>query len=131
MGQADVGVTHAAPARTLGEGAGEPESGSAPSVRHNLHLSETALENPGAERLETRFLGGEARGQRLHAIRATRARRELRRGEHPLREAARTVQGATQPIRIDDVQTDPEDHVALLPVLSSVPYCRLGAQVNP
>ncbi len=105
MGQADVGVTHAVAARTLGEGAGEPESGSAPSVRHNLHLSEPALENPGAERFEARFLGREPCRQRLHAIRATRARRELRRGEHPLREAARTVQGAAQPIRIDDIRS--------------------------
>src|SRR5213083_1747000 len=119
MGQADVGVAHAAPARPLGERAGEPELGSTPRVRHDFHLSEPALENPGAERLETCFLGGEARGERLSPVAAVRAGGQLTRGEHPILELTGGRQRARQPFRFDDVDPDADDHAVLIRTLDA------------
>ena len=94
-------------ARLLDERAQQSNFGSTARGGHQLDLPQRTLSNPGAQRLQTRFFRGEARGQRILPINAACARGELTRREDlrlDLREDARPVRD------FDDVESDPDNH---------------------
>src|SRR6185369_15371101 len=103
-------------ARALRRGSRQGNRGGAGGIASDLDVAEADAAAPArAERLHRRFLGGEARGERLDRARARAGELDLARGEEALARPLRVllVEEPADARDVDQVDADPDDHGAL------------------
>src|SRR4051812_31357368 len=92
--------------RVPGEGAGDPQHRPARGLGYDLRVVPVGTRRC-TERFRCRLLGREARGQRRRA-----AALQLAGCEQPGSQAGRALQRGPEPLDVDDVDPDADDHVA-------------------
>src|SRR6266480_680155 len=107
MRQTDMRGAHPARARVVCERTSEAQLWRTTRVGDDFDLSQPTPADPRVQRLETRFLGREARGERLDAVSATGAAGELLRGEDPGLDPLERPRPAAD---VDQIQPDSDDH---------------------